>query len=162
MSRLSLIQSAVIIGGLTIVACNRNAAGPETQTTTGVQPRLESVSVNGCLRAGLAENTFVLTATNRGGGSDTATYEISSQNVNLREFVGQQVQISGTLRSEEVATSTGPDVVGKAAKGTSGKPTIETTTELNLKQMNVDAVKPTGQRCAAEPPRSDQPGIRIK
>jgi hypothetical protein len=160
--RLLLIRTAVILCGLTITsACNRNAAGPETQTTTGLQARNEPVSVNGCLRAGLAENTFVLTAEDTGTASETATYELSSQNVDLRQYVGERVQLSGTVRAEQQATSSGPDVVGKP-KGTAGTPTIETTTQLNVKQMTVDTVKPSGERCAAEPPKEGQPGVRVK
>jgi hypothetical protein len=165
MNRRSFTNAALILGTLTFAAagCNRHAAGPETQTTTGVQPRTELTTADGCLRAGLAENTFVLTAPDAAPGSETATYQLSpgAQNVNLRDFVGQQVQVSGTLRAEEQVTSSGVNAVGKP-KGTSGTPTIETSTELTVKQMTVSAVTPTGQRCAAEPPKADQPDRRIK
>lgn len=164
MNRLLLIKIMIAAAvPLQVAGCNRNAAGPETQTTTGVQPRSELVTASGCLRAGLAENTFVLTTPASGPGSETATYQLSGHDVNLRDYLGQQVQVSGTLRAEEQVASTAAEVVDKPATGTSGTPTIETRTELTVKQMTVNAVTPSGGRCAPEAPKdTDQPARRIK
>jgi hypothetical protein len=129
-------------------ACSRDDAGPEVQTTSGVQPRLESISVRGCLKPGLAESTFVLTTTESGPQGETATYQLNGPGVNFADYVGQQVEVTGTLRAEQAASSTGVPVV-EEPKGTTGQPTIETKTELNLKQMTVSSVKPSGQRCLA-------------
>jgi hypothetical protein len=150
MNRRSLTRTAGAIGlafAVAAAACSRDEAGPELQTTTGVQPRLESISARGCLKAGLAENTFVLTTTEAGPQGETATYQLTGPGVPFADHVGQQVEVSGTLRAEQQATSTGVDAVGEP-KGTTGTPTVETKTELTLKQMTVSSIMPSGQRCA--------------
>ena len=149
---------ALIIAGS---ACNRNAAVPEVPRTTGLQPRMEPVTVNGCLRAGEAENTFVLTAAAADPDSKSATYQLIGHDVSLRNYVGQQVEVSGTLRAEEAIATNGV-AAQKPEKGTEGTPTVETRTELDVKQMTVNSVKPTGERCAPELPSPDQPTKRIK
>jgi hypothetical protein len=149
MSRPNLSITAVAVAfAIAASACTRDESGPEVQTTSGVQPRQESITVNGCLKAGLGENTFVLTAEQTGAGTETATYQLSAPSGQLRDHVGEQVRVSGTLRSEQQVASTGRDVVDEPASGTSGTPTIETRSELNVKQLTVESVEPTGQRCA--------------
>ena len=143
-------------------ACNRNTAVPELQRTTGLQARMEPVTVVGCLRAGLADNTFVLIAPAADPGSTSATYQLIGQDVTLRDYVGQQVEVSGTLRAEEEVGTSGAAVGEKPAKGTEATPTIDTKTELDVRHMIVSSVKPSGERCAADPPSADQPPRRIK
>jgi hypothetical protein len=138
---------AIIAVTMAVSACNREEAGPEVQTTTAAA-RAESISVRGCLKAGLAENTFVLTTTETGPQAETATYQLNGPGVNFADYVGQQVEVAGTLRAEQQAASSGVDVVERP-KGTSGTPTIETTTELTVKQVSVDSITPSGQRCAS-------------
>ena len=53
---LALCAAAAITAG----ACERNSPAAESQTMT-VEPRMEPATAKGCLRAGMAENTFVLT-----------------------------------------------------------------------------------------------------
>ena len=67
--------------------------------------------------------------------------------------VGQQVEVSGTLRAEEQVATSGV-AVEKPAKGIDATPTVETKTELDVKEMTVSAVKPSGQRCAPDGLRS--------
>src|SRR5204863_9142697 len=103
--------------------------------------------VAGCLRTGAAEDTFVLT-TKAPDSPNAATYDLNANaQVNLRQFVGQQVEVSGTVRSEQEVTSSSGATPEKAAKGTSGTPTVETKTELDVRQLDVSAVKPTGGGC---------------
>jgi hypothetical protein len=162
MNRLSLVTTAgATVCLLAGTGCNRGAAGPDVQTTTTTaQAKADPVTTSGCLRAGLAENTFVLTTPASDPGGQAATYQLSGHDVNLREYVGQQVQVSGTVRAEEQVASTAADVTEKKAKGTSGTPTVETKTELDVKQMTVSSVTPSGQRCAPEPPKEDQQSPR--
>jgi hypothetical protein len=138
---------AAVVLSVAVSACNRDEAGPEVQTTTTV-PRAESISVRGCLKAGLAENTFVLTTSETGPQGDTATYQLNGPGISFADHVGQQVEVSGTLRAEQQAASTGVDVVDEP-KGTSGTPTVETKTELTVRQMTVESITPSGQRCAS-------------
>jgi hypothetical protein len=161
----SLNRMAVAAGvALTMAAtaCNRNTAVPEAQRTTGVQPRMESTTVAGCLRSGLAENTFVLTAEAPSSDIKTATYQLTGNNVNLRDYVGQQVEVSGTVRAEQEIATSGVTTAEKPAKGVDGTPTVQTKTDLDVRQMTVSAVKPSGGRCAPEAPSANQPPKRIK
>jgi hypothetical protein len=154
MNRVSIaVRTAVGIAVLAAAtACNRNAPGPQLETTSGVQPRQEAITVAGCMREGLAEKTFVLTADNQGSTTTpTSTYQLaaSSDTVALGDYVGQQVEVSGTLRSEQKVDSSGAATVENSPKGTSGTPTVQTKSELDVKQLTVTAVKPLGQKCAA-------------
>jgi hypothetical protein len=145
-----LIRTAVLFSvlALAITACNRKQAAPELQTTTGVQPRTEPITVAGCLKQGvLADNTFVLASSRANGAEETATYQLTAREVQLSDYVGQQVEVSGTLRAEERIASSSGVVEEKPAKGTSGTPAVETKTELDVKRLEVTAVKPTGSRC---------------
>ena len=147
----SLNRIASAVGVVVVIAgsaCNRSAAVPDVPRTTGLQPHMEPVTVAGCLRAGEAENTFVLTAAAADPDSKSATYQLIGHDVNLRDYVGQQVQVSGTLRAEQAVATSGGVAVEKPAKGTEGTPTVETKTELDVKQMTVSSVTPSGQRCA--------------
>jgi hypothetical protein len=146
-----LIGTTVLVSSLALAAgaCNRKEAAPELQTTTVKQPPAGTMTVNGCLKRGvLADNTFVLTASRAQGADETATYQlIGREGVPLGDYVGQQVEVSGTLRAEEQIASTGGVVQEKPAKGTTGAPEVETKTELDVKRLDVASVKPTGNRC---------------
>ena len=137
---------------LTSTACNRKSSAPDLQTTSGPQARAESASVSGCLRAGLGDNTFVLTAIDSTGSSTdpTTTYQLNGSKVPLRDYVGQQVQVTGTVRAEQEVASRGVAEVAKPAKGTSGTPKVETNTELDVKQLTVESVQPAGRRCESK------------
>ena len=65
---------------------------------------------------------------------------------------GSAWRCRGTLQSDQEVDSSGTTAVEKSATGTSGTPTVQTHTELDVKQMTVSAVKPLGQQCAAQPP----------
>jgi hypothetical protein len=160
---LNRIAGAACVGALMIAgsACNRNAAVPEVPRTTGLQQRMDPITVAGCLRAGEAENTFVLTAAAADPNSKSATYQLIGYDVPLRDYVGQQVEVEGTLRAEEAVATDGVSVQ-KPKKGAEGTPTVETKTELDVRQMTVSSVKPSGQRCAPGLPSENQPAKRIK
>jgi hypothetical protein len=131
-----------------LAACRQEMATPERQTTSGEQPRMEETTVSGCLKSGLDENTFVLMATQDAGGA-TATYQLTSgSDVNLRQHVNQQVQVTGTLRAEQEFASVGRAVEEDKAKGTSGTPVVETKTEVEVRRLAVSSVRSTGQKCS--------------
>jgi hypothetical protein len=127
--------------------CSKKSTAPEAQQTSGVQPRMDRTTVAGCLRSGAAEDTFVLT-TKVPDSPNAATYNLNANaQVNLRQYVGQQVEVSGTIRSEQEVTSSSGATPQKPAKGTSGTPTVETKTDLDVRQLDVSAVRPTGEKC---------------
>jgi hypothetical protein len=140
---ITLLAAAVAAG-----ACQKREAVPEVQQTSGVIPRSAPVIVTGCLRSGMADDAFVLTASDAADTTKTTTYQITGPgSMNLRQYVGQSVNVEGTVRAEEQIASSGGAVQEKPAKGTSGTPTVETKTDLNVKRLAVTSVKPTGNRC---------------
>ena len=148
-----LFTSVIVVSALAVTsgACKRGQPpAPAVQQTTGVQPRLEPVTLTGCLRSGMfADNTWVLTTPSSDGGAvKGATYQLAGGDPDtLRNYAGRQVEVSGTVDAEErVATGSGP-MPRPAAKGTSGSPTVETKTEVDIKRLTVATVKPTGDRC---------------
>ena len=148
-----LIFSAVMAGALAMTAaCGGDWKSPESQTTTGVQERMEPMTVTGCLRAGEADQTFVLTAMRTEGAADTATYHLTgTEGVKLGDYVGQQVEVSGTLRAEQqVVSSSGQMEVEKKAEATAGTPVVETRTEVDVRRLEVASARTTGERCATE------------
>jgi len=144
-----VIRAALILGAITVATsgCRKEPAAPELQRTTGVEQRAQPVTVAGCLKSGIAEDTFVLMATEAAAG-ETATYQLTGgETVDLKSHVGQQVEVSGTLRAQQQTESTSGAVADKAAKGTSGTPVVETKTELDVKRLDVSSIKPLGNRC---------------
>ena len=51
------------------------------------------------------------------------------------------------MRAEEQVTTDSGPTTEKPAAGTSGTPTIETKTNLDVRQVNVDSVKTLSDRC---------------
>ena len=147
-----LLICGVVALGLS-AACNR---GPKATTVAEVQsqtaqPTNQPMTVTGCLKAGEAAGTFVVTAArSAGSSSDTATYQlIGEQAANLQEHVGRQVEVSGTMQAhQEIATTATPQPpANERATGTSGTPTVQTKTEVDIRRLAVTSIKPLGDKC---------------
>ena len=149
--RNGLFKTGILLGSLilTMGACKREATAPELQTSSGEQSRMQPMTVTGCVRGGMGDNTYVLMASQANGSpGDTATYQLTARDeLNLRQYLGQRVEIAGTLRAEQEVASNGVASEQKPAKGTSGTPTVDTKTELDIKRLDVKTVTPTGGRC---------------
>lgn len=150
MSRHRVFTSFVLAGACVAGACGRSdqpVPPAEVQSQTA-QTANQPTSISGCLKAGEAGDTFVLTAARTAGSGDTATYVLTGDaGVNLRDHVGRQVEVSGVVRAEqEVASRTGAQPAEKAT-GTTGAPKVETRTEVEVKRLQVSAVKPLGDKC---------------
>lgn len=144
----AVVSASLLLAG----ACNKQKqAAPDLQTASGGATAPRAITVTGCLKAGtLADSTWVLMATDTNGGTEKpATYQlVGGDPDNLRNSAGQQVEVSGTVQADEqIASSSGP-VPERAAKGTSGTPSVETKTDVDLKRLQVSAVKPTGNHCS--------------
>jgi len=138
-----LAASTLVLG-----ACRRPAKNPDTEAATGDQPRDHFVVVTGCLLPGVNGSTFVLTTAKTAGDAEAATYQLLDKpSVALSAHAGEQVEVSGTVVAENVVASDGR-VAEKPAKGTSGTPTVETRAQVDVKRLDVTAVKPTGVKCA--------------
>ena len=138
--------AALVLG---VSACNRSqSTTPELATKTPERPLNQPATVSGCLRAGLADNTFVLHSSKADGSTATVTYQLTAApGVELRSFAGQEVEVSGTLESQQTVATTGK-VQEPPAKGAAGTPVVETKSELDVRRLKVSAVKPSGNRCS--------------
>lgn len=128
-------------------ACRQNDPKPpvaETQTATPVQTGNQPMTVAGCLRAGEAADTFVLTT----GGTDVATYAlVPRENANLRDHVGHQVELSGVLVAQQQVGSRATAPAAGDPTGTSGTPQVSTRTTLNVREIEVNSVRRAGGEC---------------
>ncbi|MEX2272650.1 MAG: hypothetical protein WD690_14350 [Vicinamibacterales bacterium] len=121
----------------------------ETQSVTPPQAMATPERVQGCLRAGEASGTFVLTA----GAADTkmggaATYQLLGTPEALQPHVGKRVEVTGTIVSEQTAQSRGATMPAEErAKGTTGTPTVQSSTEIEVKRLQVSGVTPVAGEC---------------
>lgn len=133
-------------------ACSRNdtKATPAAEATvkTPAVPQNNPMTLTGCLRAGEAADTFVLTTAQTENSAETATYHLTGvQGVNLRDHIGHQVEVNGVVRSEQEVASASPPRPAERAEGTSGTPTVQTRTNLQVRRFEVQSLKPTGGKC---------------
>jgi len=137
---------------LVSTACGRN----DSQTTPPAEATVQSPAVpqnyamtlTGCLRAGEASDTFVLTTAQTRDSAETATYHLTGvQGVNLRDHIGQQVEVNGVVRSEQEIASSSPSREADRATGTTGTPTVQTRSQIQIRQLDVSSVKPSGGKC---------------
>ena len=143
--------NTIAIGALLlgVGACNRTQnAAPELLTQTPERPMNQPTTVSGCLRSGLADNTFVLHSRNADASANTVTYQLTTgPGVDLHRYAGQEVEVSGTVESEQTVATSGK-VQEPPAKGAAGTPVVETKAELDVRKLKVSAVKPSGNRCS--------------
>jgi hypothetical protein len=138
----SLVAAGAI--ALTMGACNRQKAAQDVQQTEAVQPKAQPATVSGCLRRGDADNTFVLLSSESGSAS---TYKlVPAGNAQLADDVGKQVEVTGTVRADAIVDNKAAPETEKP-KGTSGTPTVQTKSDLNVRWMDVSSVKPLGASC---------------
>jgi|SRR5687767_6883646 len=140
---------------LTVVGCNRtkNVPAGESQAATAVQTTNSPTSVKGCLRAGDAAGTYVLTADRSATGEQTATYQLQAAgNIPFAEHIGKQVEVSGIVTAQqEVATRSMPQSQKPAeTAGTTGRPSVSTATELDVRRMAVHQIRHLGPNCSDE------------
>ena len=123
----------------------------EQQSVTPPQATAMAETVQGCLAAGETEGTYVLTAGADDTLADAATYQLEGELGSLAEHIGRRVEISGTVVSQQVARSRGAVMpAGEEPTGTSGTPTVQSTTEVEVKRLQVDSVTPIDADCGDE------------
>jgi hypothetical protein len=149
-TRTSIVTLALFAAAT--VACGRSdetQAPPAQSTTQTTQPLNRPTTVTGCLRGGDAENTYVLTTTQSENGVNPATYQLAgTAGVNLQDHVGKRIEVSGTLTEQQhVATTDSPTTVDDKARGTSGTPTVQTSTQVAVRRLAVTGVKAAGGEC---------------
>ena len=149
----AILTSIILTGALAASgACRKSDPAPavEVQTRTAQQTNMP-LTVAGCLKAGEAEGTFVLTAARSEGSGETATYHLSGgPGTSLQDQLGRKVEVTGTMEAQqEIASTSKPLTTDKDARptGTAGTPTVETKTEIDIKRLSVSSVKPLGDKC---------------
>lgn len=133
-------------------ACSRDekmTTASESQTQAA-QAANTPMTVAGCVKAGDAADTYVLTtARTEGAPTDAATYElVGDQVASLRDHIGRRAEVSGTLQAQqEIASRSTAKPADERPTGTSGTPTVQTRTEVEIKRLAVTSVKPLGDKC---------------
>jgi hypothetical protein len=150
-TQLAIVFLACTVG--IMAACNKRdeAQPPVAQTQSNSRPQAANSpeSVTGCLRAGDAPGTFVLTTSLAADGRETTTYQLAgSAGVNLADHVGHRIAVQGIVRSQQESTiATSAAATADKAKGTSGTPTVATTATVDLKHMDVTSVTRAAGKC---------------
>jgi hypothetical protein len=147
----AIISAATLVGG-GLAGCSRSSekAAPvaEVKEQHPAQAVNQPVTLSGCVRAGEAADTFVLTTTATKDGEAPATYQLAAaESVGLRNQIGKQVEVSGRVTAQQDTQSHAAGPAANTATGTSGSPRVETTTDVDIKRLDVSAVKPLGQGC---------------
>lgn len=135
---------------LAAAACGSEPDAPAAQSQTSTTQQLNTpATVTGCLRAGEAANTFVLTASATGEGATPATYHLEgAADNNLQSHVGRRVEVTGIVAEQQhVATRETPQAADQRATGTSGTPTVQTGTQLAVRTVQVKTIRPLDGRC---------------
>jgi hypothetical protein len=152
--RLLFLSSAAAVLVLTSSACSqedaRSTVPPDPTTASQPQPRNQPMTVTGCLRAGEAANTFVLTAAGAEGTAEPATYELVGTSVQLTDHIGDRVEVTGTLESEQDLRSRTSATEAEKPKGTTGTPVVETQTKVEIRRLEVSAVRPISGDCTPD------------
>ena len=143
--------AALALVSAATVGCNRSEpqAPPAQSATQTTQPLNREATVTGCLRAGDAADTFVLTTSQTENGVNPATYQLAgSGGVNLRDHVGNRIEVTGTLTEQQhTATTDARTPAPQQAEGTAGKASVQTGTQLAIRRMAVTAVRSAGGKC---------------
>lgn len=145
------LAAAILAAACAAGACSREPETPPAQSQTQSTQQLNTpATLTGCLRAGEAANTFVLTASpTTTAASVPATYQLDgADSANLAEHVGKRVEVSGVIAEQQHVTTTEPAApADQKATGTSGTPTVQTGTQLALRRVEVQQVRPVAGSC---------------
>ena len=133
-------------------ACSREEAQPpaaQTQAQSPVQTMSVPEAVTGCLRAGEAADTFVLTTSQTDDGKPPTTYQLTpAAGVNLADHVGHRVALNGIVREQQATTTASATAPATdKAQGTSGTPNVQTTATLQMRRMDVQTVARASGDC---------------
>jgi hypothetical protein len=143
--------AAFVIASAAVVGCSREdpEVPPAQVQTESVQQTNAPTLVTGCLRAGEAADTFVLTTAQSDDGVPPATFQLQgSAGVNLADHVGKRIEVNGVVREQaQIATRDSAQPADDRATGTAGTPTVQTGTQLTIKQLDVTGVKRAGGDC---------------
>lgn len=151
-----LVQTRQGIAALFIMsamagACSREepeVPPAQTETQAVQQPNVPTV-VTGCLRGGEGANTFVVTTSRTVDDRQPATYQLQGDaGVNLTDHIGKRVEVTGVLREQaQIATRETAQPADDKAAGTAGTPSVQTGTQLSIRQLDVTGIKRADGEC---------------
>jgi hypothetical protein len=144
-----------VASGSAACRSNKKNTTPVAQIQTQTPPQAVNtpVTVTGCLRAGEASDTFVLTTSETKDGATPATYVLAAgkSGVNLRDNIGERVEVTGVLSTEQqVSTTTLPAPAANKPTGTAGTPTVQTQAQLDMRSLEVNSMSRIGGHCDAK------------
>jgi len=149
----TLAIAVTIAMSATACSKSKSEAPSETQVAGDVRTPGVPMTVAGCLRAGNLSDTYMLTqdASNTGAQA-TANYQlVGVDGVDLRKYIGERVQVNGVLATQqEVASRSTPAPARQKddkPTGTTGKPTVQTETQVDIRTLQVKSVNPQGGKC---------------
>lgn len=120
----------------------------ETQSVTPPQAQATPERVQGCLRAGESAGTFVLTASAIDTQMTAATYQLVGAPDGLQQHVGHRIEVTGTVVQEQTTRSEGAPLPAEdQVKGGGGTPTVQSTTRVEMKRLQVSSVTPVEGEC---------------
>ena len=133
-------------------ACNRDqekmTTAADVQTQSPAQPANTPTTIAGCVKAGEAADTYVLTTARAEGSGEAATYQlVGDQAAALREQIGRRVEVSGTMEAQQETASRSTAQPEERPTGTSGTPTVRTKAEIEIRRLSVTSVNPLGEKC---------------
>jgi hypothetical protein len=144
------VSSTVVALALCAAACrgqNEATVPADPTTASAPQARNQPMTVAGCLRAGEAADTFILTAAATEGSQQPGTYQLAGNTAGLADHIGKRVEVSGTLESEQELASRTQTVEKDRPKGTSGTPTVETKSAVELRKLEVSSARRISGDC---------------
>ena len=144
------LMAAMLAAACAAGACSREPETPTPQSETRSTQQLNTpATLTGCLRAGEAANTFVLTASpTTTAASVPATYHLDgADSANLAGHVGKRVEVTGVIAEQQHVATTEPATPADKATGTSGTPTVQTGTQLAIRRVQVQQVRPVAGSC---------------
>jgi hypothetical protein len=143
----SLLLCVTIAVGACKPADEKMATATDVQTQSA-KPVNMPVTLTGCLKAGQADDMLVLTTARTEGSSEAATYQlVGDETAKLREHIGRRVEVSGTVQAQQEAASRTTARPEERPTGTSGTPTVQTQTEVEIKRLAVSSAKPLDEKC---------------
>jgi hypothetical protein len=144
------VSSTVVALALCATACrgqNEATVPADPTTASAPQERSQPMTVAGCLRAGEAADTFILTAAATEGSQQPGTYQLVGNTASLADHIGNRVEVSGTLESEQELATRTQAIEKERPKGTSGTPTVETKSEVEVRRLEVASAKRISGDC---------------
>jgi len=163
------MMRALISSGLCLIlaataACSRREDRPSVADVAQRTDR-DHIEVTGCLSADPRTQQFVLTAksgqlssiANRSAAGEAETYHYQLMGGNdLASMVGKEVKVTGALvgKGKDVDAEAKSTEPAPKSGATDATPVVQTTeqVELQVEQLRVASIAPTGSECRATNP----------